>query len=67
MISGLEVKILDINSEYYGVPTIDLMENAGKGVAEFVSNNFKTDEKEILIFCGLGNNGGDGFVSARQL
>lgn len=65
MINGSEVKVLDINSEFYGVPTINLMENAGRNVADFVIKNLKP--KNILIFCGIGNNGGDGFVAARYL
>ncbi len=65
MISGKDVKLLDINSEYFGVPTSKLMENAGKGVADFVIKNIRC--KNILIFCGSGNNGGDGFVAARYL
>ena len=65
MINGSEVKVLDINSEFYGVPTIYLMENAGRNVANFVMEKLKP--KNILIFCGTGNNGGDGFVTARYL
>ncbi|KYK20784.1 hypothetical protein AYK24_03610 [Thermoplasmatales archaeon SG8-52-4] len=67
MISSEEIKVLDKNSEYYGVPTNLLMENAGKGVADFVINTIKPKNKEILLFCGIGNNGGDGFVAARYL
>ncbi|UCD14252.1 MAG: NAD(P)H-hydrate dehydratase [Thermoplasmatales archaeon] len=65
MISRKEVKVVDKNSEYFGVPTSKLMENAGKGIAEFVISNLKS--KNILLFCGTGNNGGDGFVAARHL
>jgi NAD(P)H-hydrate epimerase len=67
MISGKEIKVLDINSEFYGVPNEILMENAGKGIAEFIRNKYKSSIKEILLICGLGNNGGDGFVAARYL
>jgi len=67
MISGKEIKVLDINSEFNGVPTIKLMENAGKGVAEFIIKQLKLRKDNILIFCGTGNNGGDGFVAARYL
>ena len=67
MISEAEIKVLDRNSEYFGVPTLHLMENAGKGVAEFVRNTVKSTKKNILILCGTGNNGGDGFVAARYL
>ena len=67
MISNKEVKVLDINSEYYGVKTNNLMENAGKGVSDFIKNNLKIKEINILVVCGKGNNGGDGFVTARYL
>ncbi len=67
MISEAEMKVIDTNSEYVGVPTLHLMENAGKGVAEFVRNIVKDTKKNILILCGTGNNGGDGFVAARYL
>jgi len=67
MISAKEVKVLDKNSEYFGVPTINLMENAGKGVADFIIDHLKFENKKIIIFCGMGNNGGDGFVAARYL
>jgi NAD(P)H-hydrate epimerase len=68
-----EVKVLDINSEALGIPTSTLMENAGRGVAEFIidriigSDLVKNTKPEIGIFCGPGNNGGDGFVAARYL
>jgi len=67
MISEAEMKVIDTNSEYFGVPTLQLMENAGKNVAEFVRNQIKDTKKNILILCGTGNNGGDGFVAARYL
>jgi NAD(P)H-hydrate epimerase len=67
MITEAEIKVLDRNSEYFGVPPLQLMENAGKGVAEYVRNIVKNTKKNILILCGAGNNGGDGFVAARYL
>ncbi len=67
MLSGTEIKVLDKNAEYHGVPTHILMENAGKGVADFIKKKLKIKNKDILIFCGIGNNGGDGFVTARYL
>lgn len=67
MISESEMKVLDRNSEYFGVTTLQLMENAGKSIAEFIRHTIKDTKKNILIFCGTGNNGGDGFVAARYL
>lgn len=61
-----EVRILDINSAYLGISTLRLMENAGNAVANCVRKEFKKASR-IAVFCGRGNNGGDGFVAARQL
>ena len=44
----------------------ELMEIAGREVAQHVLNRYK-DSREVLIFCGTGNNGGDGFVAAYYL
>ncbi len=52
----------------FGIPGLMLMENAGRGVAEIAQRCFgPLKEKDLLIFCGKGNNGGDGFVAARHL
>jgi hydroxyethylthiazole kinase-like uncharacterized protein yjeF len=42
------------------------MENAGRNVAEEIAKRF-TPDKKVAVFCGLGGNGGDGFVAARHL
>jgi NAD(P)H-hydrate epimerase len=67
MLTSEEVQVLDINSEFFGVQKIKLMENAGKNIADFINKKFKQKEKKIIVFCGTGNNGGDGFVAARYL
>jgi len=66
MITLQEVAILDRNSELLGVPTSSLMENAGRSIAKLIYKHYKP-ASNILIFCGPGNNGGDGFVAARYL
>ncbi len=64
-ISSVEMEILDTNCEYYGLSRIQLMENAGKALADEVRKRFENGE--IIIIAGRGNNGGDGFVMARHL
>lgn len=54
--------------ERCGIPTIELMENAAKAVAQLVLEiRDLEDEGLVTIFCGRGNNGGDGFALARIL
>src|ERR1700730_10129072 len=52
----------------YGIPSLQLMENAGAAVADYLAETF-TDlsTHNILVLCGKGNNGGDGLVVARRL
>ena len=52
--------------EEYGLPGVVLMENAGRGAADLLRELTPRPEK-VLILCGPGNNGGDGFVMARHL
>lgn len=51
----------------FKVPTLILMENAGCAIMEEVSRNLKSSSGKIAVFCGMGNNGGDGFCAARHL
>jgi NAD(P)H-hydrate epimerase len=61
-----EMQALEKNAEYYGITLLQLMENAGRNIADETSKRFSKDKK-VVIFCGLGGNGGDGFVAARHL
>lgn len=61
-----EVRSLDRRAvEDYGVPSVVLMENAGRGAAEVLLS--LGIHGRVAICCGKGNNGGDGFVIARHL
>lgn len=54
--------------ETAGVPGVVLMENAGRSCAELIADKLtQADGSSAAIFCGTGNNGGDGFVIARHL
>ena len=57
-----------LSTEKYGIPNLILMENAGMRVAEVLEDQFENlDQLTVAVLCGRGNNGGDGFVVARQL
>ena len=69
-LSAEEMRRIDENCVGLGISKLQLMENAGKAVAERVRHLCKGargSSKTIAIICGLGNNGGDGFVAARHL
>jgi hydroxyethylthiazole kinase-like uncharacterized protein yjeF len=65
-ISSREMRALETNAEYFGISLLQLMENAGRNIATEIATRFPRTQK-IAIFCGLGGNGGDGFVAARHL
>lgn len=51
-----------------GVPGVVLMENAGRSCAELIEEKLRDiNDPKVCIFCGTGNNGGDGYVIARHL
>ncbi|WP_299765554.1 NAD(P)H-hydrate dehydratase [uncultured Dokdonia sp.] len=49
------------------LPSINLMERAGGYIYEWVHERLKGGQVPIKVFCGIGNNGGDGMVLARYL
>jgi|CZKC01.1.fsa_nt_gi NAD(P)H-hydrate epimerase len=57
-----------LTTERHGIPSLQLMGNAGTCVVGFLQKEFSDlPNKRILVLCGKGNNGGDGFVVARLL
>jgi ADP-dependent NAD(P)H-hydrate dehydratase / NAD(P)H-hydrate epimerase len=57
-----------LTTERYGIPSLQLMENAGTAIAEVLREKFPDlATRRIVVLCGKGNNGGDGLVVARVL
>ncbi|MGP0018847.1 MAG: NAD(P)H-hydrate dehydratase [Candidatus Sulfotelmatobacter sp.] len=67
IVTAAEMRGIDrATSERFGVPSLSLMENAGTVVADYILARCGGVE-HFAVFCGKGNNGGDGFVIARKL
>lgn len=66
ILTPLEMRAIDKNTQYNHIPTLLLMENAGARIADYIISNFP-DKKKVSIYSGTGGNGGDGFVAARHL
>ncbi len=65
--TAAEMRAIDrATTERFGVPSLTLMENAGDAIAQYILRQH-TNANRILVICGKGNNGGDGFVVARKL
>jgi len=66
VLTPIEMRATDKNTEYNHIPTIVLMENAGSKISDYIVNNYP-EKKKVSIYSGTGGNGGDGFVIARHL
>jgi NAD(P)H-hydrate epimerase len=63
-----EVRSIDVQAaQELDMPTVILMENAGRGAAAWIRDQGVPAKTKVLILCGPGNNGGDGGVVARHL
>jgi hydroxyethylthiazole kinase-like uncharacterized protein yjeF len=58
------MRVIDRNAIALGVHPLQLMESAGKSLAQLA---MASDPDRVLVLCGKGNNGGDGLVAARYL
>jgi ADP-dependent NAD(P)H-hydrate dehydratase / NAD(P)H-hydrate epimerase len=68
VVTSQEMRSLDqYTIDVIGIPSIVLMENAGRAVAERIIQSYPGKDKRWLIMVGKGNNGGDGLVTARHL
>lgn len=68
VLTAAQMREVDARTVAAGIPEVVLMENAGSRVVEFLQERFAPlSEQKIVVVCGKGNNGGDGFVIARQL
>ena len=69
LVSASEMKEMDRKTIHeLGIPGVVLMENAGRGAAHTFLAHFSPEaDSRVLIICGRGNNGGDGYVVARYL
>lgn len=64
IISHARMRAVDLNARALGVTSLQMMESAGRALADLVRS---LEQDRILILCGKGNNGGDGMVAARHL
>ncbi|MGH9740541.1 MAG: NAD(P)H-hydrate dehydratase [Candidatus Acidiferrales bacterium] len=69
ILTAAETREVDrLTAQRYSIPSLTLMENAGRSVAEFIAIQLPSfARRKIIVVCGKGNNGGDGFVVARHL
>ena len=68
ILTAAEMREVDRKTTELGISGLILMENAAHRVVEFVKERFSPLESErVIVFCGKGNNGGDGLAIARQL
>lgn len=62
-----QMKQIEKEAAESGLSYTQMMENAGTAAADFILSVQQVEKNRFLIFCGKGNNGGDGFVAARKL
>lgn len=64
LVTNSQMKAVEQKAITAGVPSLLLMENAALSLTKAITDDKR---KSVLVFCGKGNNGGDGLACARQL
>jgi NAD(P)H-hydrate epimerase len=68
VLSREQIRLVDRHAiDVCKVPSLVLMENAGRGAADVIERGLGKTSARVLVVAGPGNNGGDGFVVARRL
>lgn len=71
LLTSDEMKQVEQHAARYGLAYQRMMENAGSACVRNIRNIIEVDDKpqkrNVVVVCGKGNNGGDGFVIARKL
>ena len=66
-LSSAQMKALEDRCAAEGISASILMENAGRAAAYAINGTIPVKDKHCVVFCGSGNNGGDGFIVATEL
>lgn len=67
VLTAQQMKSVEEKAVSLGMSWLRLMENAGAAATKVIRDTFQLENKRIVIVCGKGNNGGDGYVIARKL
>src|SRR5580692_12148127 len=68
ILTSAQMNEIDRRTIESGIPSMILMENAAHRVVELLMDKFSPlNARRIVVFCGRGNNGGDGMAIARQI
>jgi NAD(P)H-hydrate epimerase len=69
LVTAAQMRAIDRETiDHHHIPGSTLMENAGRGIADYILTSLISSEHHsVAVFCGKGNNGGDGLVVARHL
>ena len=62
-----QMREIERETDQAGTSYGQMMENAGRGVAQAIMDRLDTDGRSVIVLVGPGNNGGDGLVAGRYL